>query len=256
MNAPFRPLARSSLRRFEAIERQGSRVRLADDHRALVNGGTIFPSRVFPTGTRPRLLISGHNSRKIGKVVTKGKWRGMPIFTLTLEERATCPRSCQQWKTCYGNNMHHAVRHAHGPEFEAALWEELADKQAEHPDGFVVRLHILGDFYSVDYAELWAEALEAYPALRVFGYTAHAPQSPTGEVIAQLLGVHPGRWAIRFSGLDAPTDGSVVVDCAEETVHMVCPAQRHDAAGKPLTDCCATCTLCWATDRTIAFLRH
>lgn len=256
MNAPFRAPSRTGMRRFEAIAPHGARVRLGEDHPALVKGGTIFPTRVFPTGTRRRLLISGHNSRKIGKVVTKGKWRGMPMFTLTLEERATCPRSCEQWALCYGNNMHHAVRHAHGPAFEAALWEELAAKQADHPGGFVVRLHILGDFYSTDYAELWAEAMEAYPALRVFGYTAHPPLSPIGEVIRQLLGVHPDRWAIRFSGLDAPRDGSVVVDAASETDHLVCPAQRHDAAGKPLTDCCATCGLCWATDRTIAFLRH
>ena len=69
-------------------------------------------------------------------------------------------------------------------------------------------------------------------------------------MISQQLGVHPDRFAIRFSGLDAPTDGSVVVDHAGETRHMVCPAQLHK------TDCCATCALCWQTDRTIAFLRH
>ena len=123
-------------------------------------------------------------------------------------------------------------------------------KQTLHPAGFVVRLHILGDFYSVDYAELWAEALEAYPALHVFGYTARAPDSDIGTVIAQLLGVHPNRWRVRFSGHDGPTDGSIVVESADETEHVICPAQL----GK--TDCCATCAFCWHSDRTVAFLRH
>ena len=43
-------------------------------------------------------------------VVTKGRWRGYPVFTLTLEERATCPSYCEQWDECYGNNMPFGAR--------------------------------------------------------------------------------------------------------------------------------------------------
>lgn len=248
----LRYAAGGPLRRFESIKPGRKGIELSVGHVAAVEGRTIFPTTVNAVGhpRLKRLLKSGHNSRKIGKAVTKGKWRGFPIFTLTLEERKTCPTTCAAWHACYGNGMPYAQRIAHGRAFEEALWEELADKQRVHPDGFVVRLHILGDFYSVDYAELWAEALEAYPALRIFGYTAHPPLSPIGQVIAQLMGVHPDRVAMRFSGLDAPTDGSVVVEHAAETEHVVCPAQRG------LTECCATCALCWQSDRTIAFLRH
>jgi hypothetical protein len=57
----------------------------------------MFPSRVFDPDEVQRVLKDGHQSRKIGKFVTKGKMRGFPIFTLTLEERATCPRSCLAW---------------------------------------------------------------------------------------------------------------------------------------------------------------
>lgn len=217
---------------------------------AAVEGRTRFPSTVTHPSQSPRLLISGMNSRKVGRIVAKGRMRGFPIFTLTLEERATCPRTCAEWLSCYGNNMHWPRRHVAGRALEEMLWEELAEKQVKHPDGFLVRLHILGDFYSVDYAELWAEALEAYPALNVFGYTARAPDSAIGQVIAELLGSQPERWHIRFSGWGGATHGSVVVERAEDAEHLICPAQL----GK--TDCCATCALCWQTDRTIAFLRH
>lgn len=240
-------------RRFLSIKPHGPRVHLAPDHPALVDGHTIFPSRVEHPDDRPRLLIDGHNSRKIGRRVLKGRWKGFPIFTLTLEERATCPRSCAEWATCYGNNANWARRIMHGRALEERLWDELADKQREHPGGFVVRLHVLGDFYSTDYAELWAEALEAYPALHVFGYTAHPPASPVGRIISELLGVHAARWRMRFSGHDGPTGGAIVVDqLSDAGGHLVCPAQL-DATGQRH---CASCALCWHSDRTIAFLRH
>jgi hypothetical protein len=223
---------------------------LPADHPSVLFGRTIFPSRVEHPEDRPRLLIDGKNSRKIGNKVMKGHLRGCPIFTLTLEERATCPRTCEQWRTCYGNSMNWARRIKHGPEFERMLWDELADKQAKHPGGFLIRIHVLGDFYSTDYAELWAEALEAYPALHVFGYTAHAPDSEIGLIVCQILGLRGDRFHVRFSGWNGPANGSVVVDDASETEHLICPAQT----GK--TDCCATCALCWHSDRTIAFLRH
>jgi hypothetical protein len=35
-----------------------------------------------------------------------------------------------------------------------------------------MRVHNLGDFYSVEHVELWRTLLERHPALRVWGYTA------------------------------------------------------------------------------------
>jgi hypothetical protein len=237
-------------KRHKSFAIKGHRVHLRDDHPAILNGQSLFQARVEDQSQRPRLLISGENSRKIGKRVSKGKLKGFPIFTLTLEERKTCPSNCLEWKTCYGNSMNWARRIKHGPEFEERLWDELADKQASHPQGFLVRLHILGDFYSVEYAELWHEALAAYPALHIFGYTAHAPQSDIGQMVIEMLGVWPERFHVRFSGWNGPNNGSIVVDSTDQTEHLICPAQL----GK--TDCCSTCALCWHSDRTIAFLRH
>jgi hypothetical protein len=239
-----------SQRRFESIPAQGHRLHLGDRHPAIAEGKSLFQARVYDAADLPRLLVSGINSRKIGKVVTKGAWRGFPIFTLTLEERKTCPSTCAESRTCYGNSMNWARRISATPAFERRLWDELEAKQARHADGFVVRLHVLGDFYSTDYVELWAEALETFLALRVFGYTAHAPDSEIGTLIRELIGLRPDRFALRFSGLDADHHGSVVIERGEATRHTICPAQTGG------TDCCATCGFCWQSDRTVAFWRH
>lgn len=210
----------------------------------------MFPSTVVASAASPRLLVSGMNSRKTGRIVDKGRWRGSPIYTLTLEERATCPVTCEQWRSCYGNNMHYARRHRADDGFEAKLIAELRALAVAHPDGFVVRLHILGDFYSVDYVQFWAAALDELPALRVFGYTAREITSAIGAEILKMTGRPDGRCWIRFSGLRAGPLGAIVIDDASQSRSVICPAQTG------ATDCCATCGICWASAHTIEFLRH
>jgi hypothetical protein len=243
-------VAASSLRRHGSVEPTGHGTSIGALHPAYRSGRSIFTSRVFDPDEVQRVLKDGHQSRKIGKIVTKGKMRGFPIFTLTLEERATCPRSCKAWGFCFGNNMQAAERITAGDALEARLWEELASLQQRHPGGFLVRLHVLGDFYSVEYAQLWHEALEAYPALHIFGYTAREPLSDIGRQIAETIAVWPERFHVRFSGWNGPKNGAVIINSLDQSEHVVCPAQT----GK--TDCCATCALCWHSDRTIAFLKH
>jgi len=241
----------SALRRFATVVPHSAGVVIGALHPAYRTGRSIFSSRVFDPDEVQRVLKSGHQSRKIGKTVTKGHWRGFPIFTLTLEERATCPRSCEEWARCYGNNMQAAERIVAGPALEMALRDELAELQRKHPRGFAVRLHVLGDFYSTEYVDLWADALATCPALRVFGFTARDPISdPIGEAIAVLAQAHPHRFAMRFSGYSGRTRGAITIEHDEQTDHIVCPAQLEK------TDCCATCALCWHSDRTIAFIRH
>lgn len=239
------------MQRFKAIAPGGRSVKLKPDHEAAKKGRTLFPTRVFWPGFDNRVLKSGHNSRKIGAFITKGRWKGMPIYTLTLEERATCPRTCRQWLDCYGNNMHFAERFIVGDgALESRLYRELDALDKEHPDGFAVRLHVLGDFYSVEYVAQWALWLDMFPALHVFGYTAHHPHSDIGSLIARLSRENWERFAIRFSNAGLPERGAEVIDHDEDTDAIVCPAQT----GK--TDCCGTCGLCWQTRRNIAFLRH
>lgn len=257
-------------RRFAAVPVEPDRVRqLAEDHPAVVEARTLFPSTVVSALDSPRILVSGRNSPKLGDRIRKGPWRGMPVFQVTLEERATCPRSCPVWRSCYGDAMHLARRHdAADPDFGVALWAEVVStyravmNERDPPPGMVVRLHVLGDFPSARYVGIWADLLDKLPGLHVFGYSARRPDADddasrdTARALIELTDRSWDRFAIRWSRADAVPQGAVVVDSpaeAETLGAIVCPAQTG------ATDSCSTCGLCWAKasrDKAIAFLRH
>jgi transposase-like protein len=221
---------------------------LADDHPAIIELRTLFPTRVFDPEDEP--LKSGANQRKLGGMVTKGDWKGFPIYTLTLEERATCPMDCAVLRECYGNGMPFSKRLRHGELLEARLFLQLERLAVKHAGGFVVRLHILGDFYSSDYVRFWFEALEQYPMLHIFGYTGWQQDSEIGNTIKQLRIVHPKRFRVRVSGAARGFRTIVVDKECQAWPAIVCPVETGRARS------CGTCTLCWATDKPIAFLRH
>lgn len=245
-------VAASSLRRHGTIAPSGRGVVLPAFHQAARGRRTLFPSRVFDPDEVQRVLKTGHQSRKIGAFVTKGRRKGWPIYTLTLEERASCPRSCLHWLDCYGNNMQAAERIVGGPDLEAALERELGLLDAAHAGGFMVRLHVLGDFYSPEYVAFWQRMVENLPALHVFGFTAHAPDSAIGRAVSvAMFDLGWRRFAIRFSGAPHAMRAARVVDPgASDADAVMCPAQTG------ATDCCATCALCWHSERSIAFGRH
>ena len=225
----------------------------AIDHPAIESGRTLFPNQVKQPA-EGGLFKSGHNSTKIGRQISKGKWRGFEVYTLTLEERATCPKACKHWRSCYGNNMQMAQRFAHGEALETALVYEIASLATRHPKGFAVRLHVLGDFYSVRYVRLWEILLEECPQLHVFGFSARwdCRSDPIARELVPLVRKQWDRFAIRFS--NAPVD-----ECS--TISIEHPFQKPDDAiicpqqlGK--TAACATCALCWQSKRRIAFIQH
>lgn len=255
-------------RRFEPVlVEPGRSIGLRADHPAVAEGRTLFPSTVVSALQSPRLLVSGANNAKLGKVVQVGPWAGMPIYQVTLEERATCPRSCPVWADCYGNAMHLARRHdAHDPDLLVALWAEVVSlyratmNERKPPPGLVVRLHVLGDFPSARYVAVWADLLDKLPGLRIFGYTARRDDADdqdsreTARAIADLQVAHPDRFCIRWSRPVPVPNGSVVVDQppADPGV-LLCPGQTDQTAS------CATCGLCWAPSvrhKAVAFLRH
>lgn len=235
---------------------------LSPEHRAVRDGTTLFPSRVFDASDVDHVLVSGLNSAKIGKRIVKGAWRGLPVFTLTLEERRTCPRTCTQWDTCYGNGTPLAKRLAYTPELMASIEAELGDLADAHAGGFAVRLHSLGDFPDEAYVRQWAHWLLALPTMRIFGFTAWAPESVVGEYIEAMNAEAPDRCAIRFSVSDRRPIGPMQ---ATTIWRAVPPGTRQVAEGTlcpqqtGATAACVTCGLCWApaaADKRIVFMGH
>ncbi len=245
-------------RRFAAhFEARPQDVRpLPDDNPAVVDGRSIFQHSVVSPEDAGRILISGANQRKIGAFVSKGKWRGFPIYTLTLEERASCPRSCEHWLSCYGSTMPYARRHRHGENLEVILAAEVKLLAIRHPAGFVVRLHVLGDFYSREYVGLWHTLLLQTPALHIFGYTANHPNGDIGLAVNILNFSFPGRVSIRFSGENVPAHVlRARTIWRQPESHMVeeglvCPAQTGRV------ECCGACGFCWQSDKPVAFIAH
>jgi hypothetical protein len=152
--------------------------------------------------------------------------------------------------------MHRARRHRHGPELEKRLEFEIAMKAREHKQGFVVRLHILGDFYSVEYAQLWLDLLYRHSELHIFGYTARTVEQdePIAALIARMNDRFADRCFVRTSARDpAPGGASVIYDEIPVPGAIICPAELSKTA------CCSTCGLCWspaARDKAILFILH
>lgn len=215
------------------------------DHKSVTQSVTVYlKSRKSLADYPYALLKKASGNSKLGKgsnIITKSKWAGMPMYTLTLEERATCPDTCQQWVRCFGNNMPFAHRIGGDPTLlMMRLTDNLEYLQSINPDGFVVRLHILGDFFSTDYVQFWIDALKFYPALRIFGYTHRL-----GEIQALIrAGLQNDRASVRTSD----TGGRMSANVLGEGI--VCPEQLKK------TDSCLTCGLCWQTERAISFLVH
>ena len=222
-------------------------MRLRENHPALEHAVTIHPKTVKPLADyASRLLKPASGNAKLGagsNMIVKGKWSGFPLYTLTLEERATCSRTCQQWSRCFGNNMGfaHRISSAEPELLEMRLHDEIEHLSRVHPSGFVVRLHVLGDFFSPEYVNFWANALRAYPALHLFGYT-HRTDGPIADAIAAHLQNDRAwiRWSDKGGDMSANVHGEGIT----------CPEQ----IGK--TQSCLTCGLCWTTTKAIAFIEH
>jgi hypothetical protein len=219
--------------------------------RAITKGQTIFLKSLRAPQTVSRLLQPAANNKKLGdgrKTITKGKWKDMPMYQLTLEERKTCPKSCEQWKNCYGNHMPFANRIKHeSPSFLPELSDELQSLSGKHPGGYVIRLHVLGDFFSVPYVRFWESQLKLHPSLRIFGYTHRAKTTPIGRSIGRLNDA--GAW-IRWSDAGGPMSANTDQPGQGPAEGITCPEQTGKTAS------CMTCGLCWSTPLPIRFIVH
>jgi len=217
----------------------------------LLSNRTRYRKSIKPPNGK--MLKPGSSNKKLGALVRKGMWRGLPIFSLTLEERKTCPSHCEQWMNCYGNNMPFAHRFDHtNPWFELSLTNELVQLSEKHKPGFVVRLHVLGDFYSEEYVRFWLGMMCSLPQIKVFGYTHHRHDSTIGRLIGNLNHTFPQRWRVRFSDDPNMEFRSQVVASEQHAGNdgIVCPEQLG------LTESCGDCGYCWHSEKPVYFLEH
>lgn len=226
---------------------------------AIMTGRTLFPMKVKSINDgmgKTEKVIKKSGNVKLGKRIQKGWAKGFPIYTVTLEERETCPNTCPHWGDCYGNNMPFATRYKTDDAFVPTMALELAELQRKHPNGFMVRLHILGDFYSVDYAAQWGFWLNEFPALHVWGYTHRHKGTAIGDTLANVVAAHGNRFALRWSDDHTETmgahtmDNPATVEMVDRKEAFICPAQTQENVG------CDTCGLCWTAKKSVAFLTH
>ena len=241
-------------RRFKKHGRVGKPLVLKPDHRAVVEASTLFPNRVKAPNLSDFVFKSGANNRKIGGRVVKGMWTGMPVYSLTLEERATCSASCEHWLGCFGNHMQWPTRWRAGPELERIIPGQLQTLARKHPKGFVVRLHVLGDFPTRQYVQLWDDMMFKFPELHVYGYTRWEKRDPIGSRIALMNATFPTRWRIRWSERGGEMGTTTIKDTTARGrigQGIVCPAQTE---GDDVS--CGSCGLCWNSSEPIVFISH
>lgn len=201
------------------------------------DGRTIYTKSVKVVEFYPYQALKPVKNKKLGKKVTVGMHKDRPIFTLTLEERATCPRTCGHWDDCYGNNMPFAHRISHGEGLAQKLYADLTQIQKKH-DKFLVRLHVLGDFYSVDYVQFWERCLAKFPGLAIWGYTHWHPGTDIGDEINRIRTAQWDRFSVRYSDYIQDVLSANSEEVADKGV--ICPEQTGKAKS------CADCGLCWA----------
>jgi hypothetical protein len=215
---------------------------------------SVRPAPTVPAqGSGLRVLKDGSGNQKLGGKITKGPFRGMRLYTLTLEERATCPTDCQNLARCYGDGMPFAFRYQVGPELLEALTADLAVLTAQR-GRYCVRLHILGDFFSVAYVAWWRAALVGHPGLHLYGYTHWRHGTPIGDAVTGLVAAAPDRVAFRRSdGQDAgdPLPKAYTVDLDQVAVSgsVLCPEQTHGVQ-------CGACGLCMNQHTNVSFIDH
>ena len=206
---------------------------------AIDNGRTIYTNNVYDSISHNGKLLKVSNNKKLGKSkILKGRHKNKLIYSLSLEERKTCPTSCFHCKTCYGNNMPFAHRFMGNDALMKRLDDELNILSTKHKEGILIRLHVVGDFFSVNYVKFWKKMLSKYNGISIFGYTARTPFSEIGKEIAILRSLNWDRFSIRFSNSMEKISANSE-DFANAKEGIVCPEQLDK------TKNCASCGLCW-----------
>jgi hypothetical protein len=196
------------------------------------------------------VLKPGGNNAKLGFNVTAKKWRGKKLYSVTLIERETCPTDCHHWEDCYGDSMPFAHRFELDG-LEEAIEKEIPTLLKKHKHGIVIRLHVLGDFYSVAYVKFWEKLLKRHKKLCIFGYTGRRITSHIGKRIQRMNNAFEDKCLIRYSrSEDYDGEHSFAAEESFDGDSFDCPEQKDKVKD------CASCGLCWMVKKTVKFYTH
>jgi hypothetical protein len=200
----------------------------------------------------PYSVIKPSKNIKLGKKVLKGNFKNYLMYTLTLIERETCSPNCEHMNDCYGNNMRYAIRFKVNNNFMIRLEHDIKEiaMLPKNKHGFLLRLHVLGDFESVEYVKFWERMLKEISNLHIYGYTRSydAHLIDVGEEILKMNNIFKERFRIRFSNDLTKEFSANSADITSKGI--TCLAQLKASVS------CSTCTLCWASNKAIRFITH
>ena len=141
------------------------------------------PQTRYLKGVKPpslNMLKRGKQNKKLGDKVSVKMWKGMTMYSLSLEERATCPLTVRNGTTATVTTCRSLIALITTTHNFIGIREQLSELNDKHPEGFVVRLHVLGDFYDGKYIVQWQLWLHQFENLHVFGYTHHTADLSLG----------------------------------------------------------------------------
>lgn len=170
----------------------------------------------------------------------------LPSFSLPALK--TCPGKTEFCsRLCYGLNGRFArqrMRELYQSNLEVSKQADFVERIVRgilKTKTGVFRLHVVGDFYSVEYVEKWLEIADRLPDVKFFGSTRswRVPGlRDTVERFRDLPNVYL-RASIDFSHLDKPSDSWRVWSIEGEGDPCL-----HDYG---LAESCITCKKCWQT---------
>ncbi len=141
------------------------------------------------------------------------------------------------------------------------LRQELSRDLRTLRAGSIVRLHVAGDFFDVDYARAWLHLVSDFEHLTFFSYTRAWTDAAICRVLTQLrsrpnISIWASSdWTMRappVSWLEARVFRSI--EDARDAGYTVCPEQLG------MKPSCEACQICWRVPRNsrfrLAFIDH
>lgn len=199
-------------------------------------------------------------------MITKGSKTATPGFSIPAYK--TCP-GASEWcrKMCYaskGRFIFGMVKDAHERNFNEVESEGFIAKiLKEIPKSGEFRIHVAGDFYSVNYIQMWIDICNSKPDIRFWAYS-RSWVIPELRIKLEELKVLPNVEifaSIDSTMLQIPPEGwriAAIKGDSRFTEGVTCPEQLLKLKKRPLISC-KNCRYCFDKNRkgrNVLFFEH